>query len=184
MTIGQGSLTRRWERDLFCAEFLRKSSYKISRNRNCVRRPLELNVNEVRRWGVIPDKNARSVRSINIISQRRKFVARCPSSYVANVFELHSTFRLRAMPPWVFRSEWQRFGCTSNGCASLNSHSHCGFETAFRFQIISWKRRYVLLPELEIATSRGARDLLNHDAIVHKPVGSRESRLQSLIQVP
>jgi hypothetical protein len=55
----------------------------------CVRRPLEINGKGIRGVRVAADK-AYTVHSINIIFQFQYFVARCLSSYVSNIFSLHS----------------------------------------------------------------------------------------------
>jgi hypothetical protein len=56
----------------------------------CARDPLEIKGNWIRGVGGVADKEAYTVHTINIISQRLYFVARCLSSYVRNV-SLHST---------------------------------------------------------------------------------------------
>jgi hypothetical protein len=57
----------------------------------CVPRPLEVNGKGIRGVEGAADNEAYTVHTINIISQRQYFVARCLSSYVGNVFDLHST---------------------------------------------------------------------------------------------
>jgi hypothetical protein len=57
----------------------------------CARDPLEVKGKGIRAIRVVADKEAYTVHSINIISQRQYFVARCLSSYAGNVFGLHST---------------------------------------------------------------------------------------------
>jgi hypothetical protein len=42
------------------------------------------------RVGGIANKEAKTVHTLNIVSQRQYFVARCLSSFVGNVFGLHS----------------------------------------------------------------------------------------------
>jgi hypothetical protein len=44
----------------------------------------------IRGLGGVADKEACTVHTKNIISQRQYFVARCFSSYVGNIFGLHS----------------------------------------------------------------------------------------------
>jgi hypothetical protein len=56
----------------------------------CVRRPSDVKGKGIRGAGGVADKEAYTVHTINIISQRQYFVARCLSSYVGNVFGLHS----------------------------------------------------------------------------------------------
>jgi hypothetical protein len=56
----------------------------------CVRRPVRSKRQGDHRGGRVADKKACTVHTTNIISQRQYFVARCLSSYVGNVFGLHS----------------------------------------------------------------------------------------------
>jgi hypothetical protein len=54
------------------------------------RGPLEVKGKEVQGVGGVADKEAYTVHTINIISQRQYLVACCLISYVGNVFGLHS----------------------------------------------------------------------------------------------
>jgi hypothetical protein len=57
----------------------------------CIQHPLEAKGKGIRRVGRIADKDAYTTdHAINIISQQHYFVACCLSSYVGNVFGLHS----------------------------------------------------------------------------------------------
>jgi hypothetical protein len=56
----------------------------------CVPRLLEVKGKWFRGVGGVGDKEARTVRTINIISQRQYSVAGCAILYVFNVFSLHS----------------------------------------------------------------------------------------------
>jgi hypothetical protein len=56
----------------------------------CSRDPLELKDKGIKAVGGIADKEAYTVHTTNIVSQRQYIVARCLSSYVGNVFGLHS----------------------------------------------------------------------------------------------
>jgi hypothetical protein len=56
----------------------------------CARDPLELKGKGFRGVGGVADKEAYTVHTVNIISQRQYFVARCLISYVGNAFGLHS----------------------------------------------------------------------------------------------
>jgi hypothetical protein len=56
----------------------------------CPRDPLEVKGKVVIGTGGVADKEAYTVHTINIISQLQYFVSRCLSSYVGNVFGLHS----------------------------------------------------------------------------------------------
>jgi hypothetical protein len=58
----------------------------------CARDALEVNGKGIRRVGGVADKEAYTVRTINIISQRQYLVSRCLISYVGNVFGLYSTY--------------------------------------------------------------------------------------------
>jgi hypothetical protein len=56
----------------------------------CVRRPLEVKGKGIIGVGQASDKEAYTVHSSNIITQRQCFVPRCLSSFVGNVSCLHS----------------------------------------------------------------------------------------------
>jgi hypothetical protein len=56
----------------------------------CARDQLKLKGKGIRGMEGSADKEAYTVRTTNIISQRQYFVARCLISYVGNVFGLHS----------------------------------------------------------------------------------------------
>jgi hypothetical protein len=56
----------------------------------CVPGPLEVKGKGIREMGEVADKEAYTVQTINIISQRQYFIARCLSFYVGYVFGLHS----------------------------------------------------------------------------------------------
>jgi hypothetical protein len=56
----------------------------------CARDPLEVKGMGISGVGGVADKEAYTVHTINIISQRQYFVARSLSSYVDNVFGLRS----------------------------------------------------------------------------------------------
>jgi hypothetical protein len=62
----------------------------------CARDPLEAKCKGIRGVGEIADKEADTVHTINIISQRQYVVARCLSSYCGYDFGLQSIFFL----PW------------------------------------------------------------------------------------
>jgi hypothetical protein len=56
----------------------------------CARDPLEVKGHGIRGLEGGAGKEAYTVHTTNIISQRQYFAARCLSSYVTNVFGLHS----------------------------------------------------------------------------------------------
>jgi hypothetical protein len=56
----------------------------------CVPRLLEVKGKGISGVGEVADKETYTVNTINIISPRQYFVARCLSSYIGNVFGLHS----------------------------------------------------------------------------------------------
>jgi hypothetical protein len=56
----------------------------------CARDPLEVTGKGTRGVGGVADKEAYAVHTINIISLRQYFVARCLSSYVRNALGLRS----------------------------------------------------------------------------------------------
>jgi hypothetical protein len=56
----------------------------------CSRDPSEVKGKGIRGVGAVADKEAYSVHTVDIISQRQYFAARCLVSYVGNMFGLHS----------------------------------------------------------------------------------------------
>jgi hypothetical protein len=56
----------------------------------CVLRPLEVKDNGIRGVGGVAGKEACCVHATNFISRRQYLVACCFSSYVGNIFGLHS----------------------------------------------------------------------------------------------
>jgi hypothetical protein len=56
----------------------------------CAPRPLVLKGNGIRGGGRVANKDAYTVHTMNIIFQPQYVVSRCLSSYVGDVFDLHS----------------------------------------------------------------------------------------------
>jgi hypothetical protein len=89
--------------------------------------------------GGVADTEAYTVRTINIISQRQYFVARCLSSYVNNVFGLQSSIIPRFMS--VIRS-------------SKTASEAKTSKTKINFTLNSWREQRLVCERKELVQAK------------------------------